>query len=231
MTREYEPRLVRIAAAGDSALVARYPARIDPLINAHANALAARLRARWGSVLRDVVVGFCTVTAYFDPLAVDPAWLESEIAGMAEDVDPAADAAGALIEVPVRYGGTAGPDLEAVAEYAGCSPDEVVERHTRRDYRVYMIGFVPGFPYMAEVDARIAAPRRAVPRSRVTPGSVGIAGGQTGIYPSATPGGWNIIGLTSINLYDASRSQRSLFRPGDRVRFVPIAEDEPRMRQ
>jgi inhibitor of KinA len=222
-----DPPLVRIAAAGDAALVAQYPARIDPVVNTHASALAGALRARWSSVLRDVVVGFCSVTAYFDPLSVDARWLEAEMLDIASNTDATAAEPGAVIQVPVRYGGEAGPDLENVAAYARCSPDEVIALHAGPDYRVYMVGFVPGFPYLAEVDPRIAVPRRATPRPLVPAGSVGIAGGQTGIYPSATPGGWNIIGRTSIQPYDLSRSQPCLFRPGDRVRFVPLGAAEP----
>jgi inhibitor of KinA len=98
--------------------------------------------------------------------------------------------------------------------------------HAEREYRVYMVGFVPGFAYMAEVDKRIAAPRRATPRTAVPAGSVAIAGGQTGIYPSVTPGGWNIIGQTSIKPFDATRTEPSLFKSGDRVRFRPLSERE-----
>jgi KipI family sensor histidine kinase inhibitor len=127
-----------------------------------------------------------------------------------------------VIEIGVHYGGDDGPDLKAVAEWARCSPEEVIERHAARTYRVYMLGFVPGFSYMGRVDERIAAPRRRVPRDRVPAGSVGIAGEQTGVYPIATPGGWQLIGRTDAVMFDADRAQPSLLQPGDEVRFVPL---------
>jgi inhibitor of KinA len=129
---------------------------------------------------------------------------------------------GASIDIPVAYGGAFGPDLEDVARFGQCSQDEVIARHTAVVYRVYLVGFVPGFAYMAEVDPRIAAPRRATPRTEVPAGSVAIAGGQTGIYPDVTPGGWNIIGRTPLLPFDVERAQPSLFKAGDRVSFRPI---------
>jgi inhibitor of KinA len=122
----------------------------------------------------------------------------------------------------VCYGGEYGPDLDDVAAFAGCSAEDVVARHLSREYRVYLVGFIPGFAYMAEVDPSIAAPRRSTPRTAVPAGSVAIAGGQTGVYPSVTPGGWNIIGRTPLAPYDASRSEPFLFRSGDRVRFQRV---------
>ena len=128
-----------------------------------------------------------------------------------------------MIEIPVQYGGDGGPDLNAVAGHAGCSEQEVIARHTQRTYRVYMLGFVPGFAYMGRVDPAIAAPRHRVPRERVPAGSVGIAGGQTGVYPVDSPGGWQLIGRTATVMFDANRAAPSLLAPGDLVRFVAVA--------
>jgi KipI family sensor histidine kinase inhibitor len=213
---------IRILPAGDSALVVSLPQVIDPEINAWCVTFAEAARDRWGSALRDVVVGYCSVTAYFDPLQVDPAWLEAELASFARGMRAAAVQAGETIDVPVVYGGAAGPDLETVAQFAGCPESEVVARHTAVSYRVYLVGFVPGFAYMATVDPVIAAPRRATPRIAVPAGSVAIAGGQTGIYPDTTPGGWNIIGRTSLKPFDATRPDPALFKPGDQVRFHAV---------
>ena len=173
-----------------------------------------------------MVVGYCSLTVYFDPLAVDAAWLEAEIRQEEASIEPTPEPPAAAVEVPVCYGTDCGPDLADVAAFAGCSESEVIERHSAVTYRVYLLGFLPGFPYMAEVDPRIAAPRRATPRTAVPAGSVGIAGGQTGIYPSVTPGGWNIVGRTPVTLFDPDRSRPFLFQPGDRVRFRPIGRDE-----
>ena len=219
-------RLVRIAAAGDSALVAEFPSRIDPEINDRASALAQRLCWRWGGILRDVVVGYCTVTVYFDPLQVDAPWLESEIQAAAGPARRGTRTDRAVVDVPVCYEGELAPDLIDVARFGGCSPDEVVALHTSRTYRVYMLGFVPGFAYLAEVDPRIAAPRRATPRTEVPAGAVAIAGGQTGIYPAVTPGGWNIIGRTPKKPYDPGRPVPFLFDVGDEVRFRSVSRAE-----
>ncbi len=217
---------LRVAAAGDSALLIEFPGRIDPAISDAAIALARALERRCGSALRDVVVGYCSVTVCFDPLAVDAAWLESEVREEAGVLAPQRAERGAVIEIPVCYEAEFGPDLGDVARFAGCTEREVVDRHVSATYRVYMLGFVPGFPYMAEVDARIAAPRRATPRTAVPAGSVGIAGGQTGIYPSVTPGGWNIVGRTPVRPFDPGRREPFLLRPGDHVRFRPIGRDQ-----
>jgi inhibitor of KinA len=212
-----------ILPAGDQAIVVELPQRIDPELNSWCVALADALTSGLASVARDVVVGYCSVTVYFDPLTVDAVWLEAEVRTRAECLDVAATAAGPLVEVPVRYGGDFGPDLRDVAAFAGCSEADVIAAHAGRDYRVYMVGFVPGFAYMAEVEPRIAAPRRSTPRTAVPAGSVAIAGGQTGVYPAVTPGGWNIIGRTTVQPYDPDRAEPFLFKSGDRVRFRAVS--------
>ena len=215
-----------IVPAGDAALVVELPERIDPEQNAWCVALAHELERGLGATIRDAVIGYCSVTVYFDPLRVDAASLADEIRSRAVNLDVAARAEGALIDVPVCYGGALGPDLGDVARFAGCSEQEAIAVHAGREYRVYLVGFVPGFAYMAEVDPKIAAPRRASPRTAVPAGSVAIAGGQTGVYPTVTPGGWNIVGSTKVQPYDPLRVEPFLFKSGDRVRFRPISKDE-----
>lgn len=129
-----------------------------------------------------------------------------------------------LIEIPVVYGGSAGPDLPEVADHAGLTLQQVVALHSSTDYVVYFIGFQPGFPYLGGLDKRLHTPRRAEPRVLVPGGSVGIGGSQTGIYPLAAPGGWQLIGQTSRSLFDPLQQPPVLIRPGDRVRFVPQKE-------
>jgi KipI family sensor histidine kinase inhibitor len=130
------------------------------------------------------------------------------------------------ISVPVCYQDELGPDLAAVAAFANMSPHDVIAIHASATYRVFMLGFMPGFAYMGVLDPRIAMPRRATPRVRVPRGAVGIAGAQTGIYPAESPGGWQLIGRTPLEPFDMTRSAPFLFRPGDAVRFVPIERDE-----
>ena len=167
-------------------------------------------------------MGYCTLTVYFDPLRVDASWLEGEVHAIAKEDGLAMPAAGATLEIPVCYGGELGPDLPEVAALAGCTEEDVVRIHTSVEYRVFVVGFVPGFAYMGVVDDRLALPRRAVPRTKVPAGSVAIAAGQTGIYPIETPGGWHLLGRTPIRPFDPDRSEPVLFSPGDRVRFHPI---------
>jgi KipI family sensor histidine kinase inhibitor len=197
---------------------------IDPVINERAIQLASRIRARGARGVRDVAPGYSTLGIHFDPLQTDLGALEqaieSEFAALAA-LDAIADRG--VIEIPVHYGGARGPDLDAVARLAGCSPDEVIDRHAQRTYRVYMLGFVPGFAYMGRVDPTIAAPRHRVPREKVPAGSVGIAGLQTGVYPVESPGGWQLIGHTTTVMFDADRDQPSLLTAGDLVRFVPVS--------
>ena len=226
MTAAVDGQGWRISAAGDSAVVLEFPARIDVELNQRVTAIADQLRARWGAILRDVVVGYCTVTVYFNPLSVDAAWLEFEMHSVAVQSGDSREAQGRFIEVPVCYDGDLALDLADVAAFGGCTTEEVISLHTGGRYRVYLVGFVPGFAYLAEVDPRIAAPRRPTPRTAVPAGSVGIAGAQTGIYPRETPGGWNIIGRTLLRPYDPARAEPFLFHAGDTVQFVRISREE-----
>ncbi len=213
----------RIREAGDSALLLELEWGIDPEVNARVIAIATVVREAGVAGVRAVVPTFRSVAVFFDPLVTDVALVahllrEAQHAGPAQVQIPSRS-----IEVPVVYGGEYGPDLEHVAARAGISVQDVIERHASRDYRVYMLGFLPGFAYMGIVDESIAAPRRAEPRVRVPAGSVGIAGVQTGIYPRESPGGWQLIGRTPLEVFDPDRIPASLFAPGDRVRFKPAS--------
>jgi KipI family sensor histidine kinase inhibitor len=212
----------RVVAAGDSALLVELPASIDPVTSGRVLALARAVERRHGPALRDLVVGYCSLTVYFDPRTVGAESLESGIRAAADETTESSGDNGPMLDVPVSYGGEHGPDLAYVAQAAGCSEDEAVALHTGTVYRVYVVGFVPGFPYMASVDPRLALPRRPSPRQKVPAGSVAIAAGQTGIYPIETPGGWHLIGRTPLKPYDPRRTQPFLFKAGDRVRFYPI---------
>lgn len=216
----------RIQPAGDAALRVELPAQFDEAISARVVALGEAVRVRWGGVIRDAVVGYHTLTVYFDPLHVDGRWLEEQLAEIAADPAGPVDPPRAHIEVPVCYGGELGPDLAEVARTAGCSEAEAIDLHTSREYRVFVVGFVPGFGYMGPVDPRLALPRRRTPRTRVPARSVAIAAGQTGIYPMETPGGWHLLGRTPILPFDQARTEPVLFRAGDRVRFRSITREE-----
>lgn len=216
----------RVQPAGDAALVLEWPARFDEAISMTVIAAAEAIRQRHGTVIRDTVVGYHTLTVYFDPLAVDAHWLEQQVSEAASDPAARAHVSAALVDVPVCYGGACGADLSEIAATLAVPEQEVIDLHTSRTYRVFVIGFVPGFAYMGPTDARLALPRRVSPRTRVPAGSVAIAAGQTGIYPMETPGGWHLLGRTPVRPFDPSRPQPVLFRPGDRVRFYAITPDE-----
>ena len=213
----------RVLPAGDSAWLIELPERIDPAVNTRAIDIARAVEAS-GLPLTDVVVGYRSVMVYIDPLSALAAGVAArllEIAG----TEPAGDAdVGPRLSVPVCYDGPYGPDLADVAAFAGGTIDDVIEMHLACEYRVFVVGFVPGFAYMAPVDPRIAAPRRHSPRLRVPAGSVAVAAGQTGVYPAETPGGWSLIGRCPVKPYDPERAEPFLFHPGDRVRFTRISE-------
>ena len=212
--------------AGDSVLVVEFEERIDPVVNARAIAVSDAIQAAGLSGVRDVVPTYRSVAVYFDPLRVDydrlVAVLEREVAQPVPDVS----APRVPLRIPVCYGGDLGPDLDAVASFAKMSAEEVVRLHSAGIYRVFMLGFVPGFAYMGIVDERIAAPRHSTPRVRVPIGSVGIAGVQTGIYSAETPGGWQLIGRTRVKPFDPSRAEPFLLKAGDAVQFVQIDRSE-----
>jgi len=210
-----------IRDAGDSALVLELEPRIDPAVNARAIAIAQAVRGHAVAGVRDVVSTYRSVAVFFDPLRTR---LEAITRALEEaGRTPFAAAPSSAVAVPVAYGGDNGPDLPDVARAAGLDEAEVVRRHAGRAYRVFMLGFVPGFAYMGTVDEAIEMPRRATPRVRVPAGSVAIAGRQTGIYPQETPGGWHLIGRTRVRPFDANRNPNFLVAAGDHVRFVPVA--------
>ncbi len=213
----------RFVPAGDSVLVIEGPERLDAEINRQVIHLAAALKRRGLRGVRDVVPSFRSLAVYFDPFLITRAALEAwavrelERASSGEAVAPRP-----TIHVPVCYGGEYGPDLGVVAARAGLAEEEVIRLHTARVYRVYMLGFLPGFAYLAAVDERIATPRRPSPRVRVPAGSVGIAGVQTGVYPTESPGGWQLIGRTPLCPFDSERAEPFLFAAGDNVQFYQV---------
>ena len=212
----------QIVAAGDAALIVQFAERIDPAINARAIAFADALRGLPLPGLLDVVPTFRSVAIYFDPLRTERDRLMERLRALAGAEAPPVRNATSSIRIPVRYGGEFGPDLAEVARFASASERDVVALHTAVTYRVFMLGFLPGFAYLGTVDARIAAPRRVTPRTHVPAGSVAIAGSQTGIYPSDTPGGWQIVGRTPVKPFDLARAEPCLLKAGDTVQFFPM---------
>ena len=214
-----------IVAAGDSAVIVRLGTDISLATHARVMELLRRLdlAAPIPGVL-DLVPAYASVMVRFDPLLTAYADIERQLRLILAASRPKVRATrrGRLVRVPVEYGGAAGPDLEEVAKLSGLPPDEVVHRHSNAEYRVYFLGFQAGFPYLGGLPPELAVPRLDRPRPEVPAGSVGVAGRQTGIYPVSAPGGWRLIGRTSLRLFDAALNPPALLRPGDLVKFEPL---------
>ena len=217
---------LRLVPAGDSALIVEFEERIDPAVNARVLAVADSIQAAGIGGIRDVVPTYRSVAVYFDPLSTNYDALVAILEHSAAQSVPQVSRHRPPVRIPVCYAGELGPDLAHVARFAHMSESDVVAVHSSKSYRVFMLGFVPGFAYMGIVDARIAAPRHSTPRVRVPLGSVGIAGEQTGIYPAETPGGWQLIGRTPVRPFDLSRAEPFLLKGGDAVQFYPIDRGE-----
>jgi KipI family sensor histidine kinase inhibitor len=192
---------------------------IDPALNQRVHGLAAQLQSAALPGVQEIVPAYCTLLIHYDPAQTDYDRVQRLVnEALAHETTQTAPTS-RRIEIPVVYDG---PDLPFTADYHRLSVADVIALHTAAEYRVYMMGFTPGFAYLGEVDARIATPRLETPRVRVPAGSVGIAGRQTGIYPIDSPGGWRILGHTSLKLFDLQRDAPFLLAPGDRVRFVRV---------
>jgi KipI family sensor histidine kinase inhibitor len=224
----FEQLIPKIELLGEDALLVHLASSLDTDCTMHVHALARRIQSVRPGWLRDIVPAYGSLALFVDLSAFSPTvdaldeattWLQQVI--VAEELfDRLAE--GRLVKVNVRYGGENGPDLAAVAAHARMPRSEVIERHVAVEYRVAMIGFAPGFPYLLGLDPALAIPRLQTPRTRVAAGSVGIGNDQTGIYPRPGPGGWRIIGCTTQALFDPQRDQPSLLAAGDRVRFVAV---------
>jgi inhibitor of KinA len=212
---------------GDTALAVEFGDTISLEINRRVVSLNdAILKAKIKGV-EELVPTYRSLLVRYDPLKTSYEQLAFHIKDLEKAVKDSDDKrVSRKTIVPVVYGGEYGPDLGHVAQLHGLSEEQVISLHSREEYRVYMIGFVAGFPYLGEAPGEIATPRLLTPRLKVPAGSVGIAERQTGIYPCETPGGWQIVGRTSLKLFDPQHEPPALLKPGDRVRFRPISEDE-----
>ena len=210
---------------GDSALLAAFEQRIAPEIGAAVAALNTRVLSANISGVDETVPAFASLMVTYDPLVTDYDAVAAAMQKLADvpDADSTAEN-GKLVTIPVCYGGEFGPDLPFVAEHAGLTETEVIRLHAGRDYPIYMLGFLPGFPYLGGLDERLFTPRLPTPRTAIPAGSVGIGGEQTGIYPIASPGGWQLIGRTPLKLFDPAAGALP-YAAGDRIRFKPITRE------
>lgn len=225
--RKEVPMKPTISPVGDCAISIDFGQVIDPKINRHIRQTIERIQELKLDGITELVPTYCALLIQYDAML----YSYSDICNLMEPLlEPSvtndANDRVTVIEIPTVYGGEFGPDLGFVASHNNLSEDEVVSIHSGTDYLVYMLGFIPGFTYLGGMDPRIATPRLSSPRTLIPAGSVGIAGEQTGTYPSDSPGGWQIIGRTPVTMYDMSKEQAALLSAGDYVRYVPIDEAE-----
>ena len=208
-----------VAPAGDRALLVTLGRTIDPELLGQVLALDQALAIRPPSGLLSTVPAYASLLCHYDPDLTDAGHLEDSIRRLEGQVD-ASVPPGPIVDIPTRYDG---PDLADVALKSNLTPAGVVEAHAGREYLVYCVGFAPGFTYCGALPDQLAVPRLASPRLRVSAGSIGIAGRQTGIYAVESPGGWNLIGRTALRLFDPAADPPVRFKPGDRLRFIPTS--------
>ncbi|MBO8172872.1 MAG: 5-oxoprolinase subunit PxpB [Bacillaceae bacterium] len=213
--------------AGDRAVTVKFKQEISDDVNRNVIALAKRLEEKTIAGVEECVPAYASLLVYYNPMQLGYAELVETLHQLDTTVDGVSDEKTRVFEIPVLYGGKEGPDLEDVADYHGLTTDDVIRLHCGRKYRIYMLGFTPGFPYLGGLDPRLHTPRLETPRTRIPAGSIGIAGNQTGIYSLSTPGGWRLIGHTPVPLFTPENPENPvLLNAGDYIRFVPVSRTE-----
>ena len=213
----------KAACAGDGALLLTFGQHMDPQVNDLVHRVGAAVRAAALPGVWGIVAAYTTLLIEYDPLVTD----DQEVLARVRQLPVADDQrTPRCFVLPVLYGGEAGPDLPSVATALGLGPDEVVALHTASPYRIYCLGFSPGFPLCGILPAALSVPRRSSPRTVVPAGSVAIAGSQTGVYPTETPGGWHLLGKTPLSLFTLQRDPPILYQPGDSLWFRAIDANE-----
>ncbi|ADL12037.1 5-oxoprolinase subunit PxpB [Acetohalobium arabaticum] len=212
--------------AGDKAVVIELENVVSKEINQRIRALMIAIEEKEIDGVLEVVPTYSSLMVHYEVQKISYDQLIKKLKVLEEQLEDLELSEPKTIKIPTVYGGEYGPDIEKVAEYNGLTVDEVVEIHTSKPYLIYMLGFVPGFPYLGGMDEQIATPRLENPRTKIPAGSVGIAGKQTGIYPIDTPGGWQLIGRTHIKLYEPYSDDPFLLKAGNYVKFVQISEEE-----
>lgn len=225
LTNSGRVAIYRIEIAGENAVIIYVSDKISPEISAQVQALKASVEANLSNVLIDLVPSYASLLVIYDVFKIDFLSIKSKLKQIVSDLISSDLEIGSLITLPVYYDTESGPDLERLANSAELSIEQFIDCHQQREYRVYAIGFAPGFAYLGEVDKRIAAPRLSTPRPRVPRGAVGIADQQTAVYPASSPGGWNLIGLCPVQMFNPDSTPSMPVAVGDRVQFEAISRD------
>lgn len=217
---------MRIEVAGENALIIYFGDKANPETSAKVQHAVSVLEIELADKLIDLVPSYASLLVIYDLFACDHLEIKKYLRELLTQLDQAEQKEGDLVSLPVYYSPESGPDLEMLAQNANLEVDEVIQIHSQQEYRVYAIGFAPGFAYLGEVDPRIAAPRLSTPRQKVPKGAVAIADRQTAVYPAESPGGWNLIGLCPTEMFTPDKTPNMPVKVGDRVTFNPITREE-----
>lgn len=217
---------IQIFPAGDRALVAVLGAAIDPEINDRVHSLLKKVQQAAISGIKEMVPTFCSLMIHYDPDQISYGALKEKISQLAVNLTGTSAKERHIWQIPCCYGSHFGPDLADLEKHSGLTRDEIISIHSNTEYKIYMLGFLPGFVYLGGLDVQLHMPRLSTPRIKIPQGAVGIGGSQTGVYPLDSPGGWRLIGSTPVDFYDPDREEPVLCRAGDYIRFVPITSSD-----